>query len=101
MLRDQRVPCREQLGELVAALAESGSPLRLPAALSLPQVRARTASQTGRTGVAADSSPAQRRQPLVDVNRTPGQTAPHIKQEAVEQHKVPLKTLRSMHGTLR
>ena len=83
MIKDWCVACREQLGELAAALAESGSPLRLPAALSLPQMRAGSAGQIGRTGVAA----AQQRQPLVEVNRTPGQTPPHIKQEAAE-HKV-------------
>ena len=69
-------------------LAASGSPLRLPHSLSSARMLtggASRAGSTGMTGAVRASTPAQQRQPLVSLNRTPGQAAPGIKQEAAEE----------------
>lgn len=91
-------------------LAESGSPLRLPASLSSAQMLAGgvgRSGSTGLTGAVRASAPAQQRQPLMSLNRTPGQAAPGIKQEAAEekvhaytsqQHTAGLTILQSQHS---
>ena len=78
------MPCRDPLSELAAALAESESPLVLPANLCSASAQARGAGRPGSAGMAGGSAPAQR-QPLADLNRMPGQAGHGIKQEAPEE----------------
>ncbi len=84
VLKALHVLCSDPLNELAAALAESESPLLLPADLSSAPAQARVAGRPGSAGMAGRSAPAQR-QPLANLNRMPGQAVHCIKQEAPEQ----------------